>query len=212
MIPHRNSIDPPEGVITALEEVADRYRTLARDLREDLASAGGAEEALDLAERSTLEMLAYLPLSPVYSPFCTFHRPGAVDCAGCRYAARYGRCNEAGSPYDLAIESHYRLVEAVQDHRWDRISGGHTIPVEEVRRALKDQAGRVMDLASRFRERVRRARSSEEVMTVKTQFMNDLVGELPVEVVCRSCGFVDHSLFEAKNEALLGLSRHWPAG
>lgn len=212
MTPHRTSVDPPEGVITALVEVADRYRNLAGDLLADLASAGGAEEVLELAEKSTLEMLAYLPLSPVYSPFCTFHHPGAGDCAGCRYAARYGRCTEAGSPYDLAIKAHYHLVEAVQGHRWGRVSGGHPIPAEVVRTALEDQADWVVDLASSFRERVRRARSSEEVMTIKTEFMADLVGKLPVEEVCRRCGFEDRNLLEAKNQALLGLSRHWPAG
>jgi hypothetical protein len=212
MNPHRKSADPPEGVISALEDVADRYRNLAGDLRADLAAAGSPEEAMELAGRSTLEMLAYLPLSPVYSPFCTFHHPGAVDCTGCRYAARYGRCTEAGSPYDLAVDAHYRLVKAVQGHRCGRVSGAHPIPVEMVRKALEYQADRVIDLASRFRKRVRRARSSEEVMTVKTQFMIDLVGGLPVEEVCRSYGFVDQSLFEAKDEALLRLSRHWPAG
>ncbi|MDF0591566.1 hypothetical protein [Candidatus Methanocrinis natronophilus] len=212
MIPHRRSADPPQGVIAALEEVADRYRNLAGDLREDLAAAGGAEEALELAERSSLEMLEYLPLSPVYSPFCTFHHPGAVDCTGCRYAAKYGRCTEAGSPYDLAIEAHYRLVEAVRAHRWGRGPGRHPITPEEVRRALEDQVDRVEDLASRFQKRVRKARSSEEVMTIKTEFMADLVGELPVEVVCRRCGFSDSHLFEARDEALLRLSRHWPAG
>lgn len=211
MNPHRRSADPPEGVISALEDVADRYRNLAGDLRADLAAAGGPEEAMELAGRSTLEMLAYLPLSPVYSPFCTFHHPGALDCTGCRYAARYGRCTEAGSPYDLAIDAHYRLVEAVESHRWGRVSGAHPIPVEMVRKALEDQADRVIDLAIRFRKRVRRARSSEEVMAVKTKFMADLVGELPVEAVFRRCGLIDQSLFEAKDEALLRLSRHWPA-
>jgi len=211
LFPDENSTDPPERVKTALVEVAGRYSDLARDLRADLAAAGGTEEVLELAERSTLEMLARLPLSPVYCPFCTFHRPGAEDCQGCGYAARYGRCTEAGSPYDQALEAHYDLVRAVEELRHNRAVARAPIPMEEVRVALGDRADRVIDLAARFRRRVRRARTSEEVMTLKTEFMADLVGNLPIEEVCSLCGFEDRDLFEAKNGALLGLSRHWAA-
>jgi hypothetical protein len=211
MIPDRNSTDPPESVRSALEEVAGRYSDLARDLQADLEAAEGRGEVLELAERSTVEMLAYLPLSPVYCPFCTLHRPGAEDCEGCEYAARYGRCTEAGSVYDRALEAHYDLVRAVQDLRQGGFQARSSIPEKEVRVALGDQADRVIDLASRFGQRVREARSSEEVMTLKTEFMVDLVRNLPVEKVCSLCGFEHRDLFEAKNGALLGLSRHWAA-
>jgi hypothetical protein len=211
MIPDRNSTDPPESVRSALEEVAGRYSELARDLRTDLAGAEGREEVLELAERSTLEMLAYLPMSPVYCPFCNLHRPGTEDCQDCKYAARYGRCTEAGSVYDQALKAHYDLVRAVQDLRQGRYKAISPIPEKEVCAALEDQADRVIDLASRFGQRVRKARTSEEVMTLKTEFMADLVRNLPVEKVCSLCGFEHRDLFEAKNGALLGLSRHWAA-
>ncbi len=211
MIPDRNSTDPPESVRSALEEVAGRYSELARDLRTDLAGAEGREEVLELAERSTLEMLAYLPLSPVYCPFCNLHRPGTGDCQDCKYAARYGRCTEAGSVYDQALKAHYDLVRAVQDLRRSRFQAISPIPEKEVRAALGDQADRVIDIASRFGRSVREAQSSEEVMTLKTEFMADLVRNLPVEKVCSLCGFEHRDLFEAKNGALLGLSRHWAA-
>jgi len=211
MIPDRNSTDPPESVRSALEEVAGRYSDLARDFRADIAAAKAADDVLELAERSTLEMLAYLPLSPVYCPFCTFHRPGTEDCEGCEYAARYGRCTEAGSAYDRALKAHYDLVRAVQDLRQGRLQANFPIPTDEVRVALEDHADRLIDLAGRFGRRVRLARSSEEVMTLKTEFMADLVGNLPVEKVCRLCGLDHLDLFEAKNGALLGLSRHWAA-
>jgi hypothetical protein len=211
MIPDRSSTDPPESVRSALEEVAGRYSELAQDLRADLSAAGGAEEVLELAERSTLEMLAYLPLSPVYCPFCTLHRPGAEDCEGCKYAARYGRCTEAGTVYDQALKAHYDLVRAVEDLRRSGFQAFPLIPEKEVRVALGEEADRVIDLAGRFQQRVREARTSEEVMTLKTEFMADLVQNLPVEKVCRLCGFEHRDLFEAKNGALLGLSRHWAA-
>jgi hypothetical protein len=211
MIPDRNSTDPPESVRSALEEVAGRYSELARDLRTDLAGAEGREEVLELAERSTLEMLAYLPMSPVYCPFCNLHRPGTEDCQDCKYAARYGRCTEAGSVYDQALKAHYDLVRAVQDLRQGQFQAISPIPEKEVRAALEDQADRVIDLASRFGQRVRKTRTSEEVMTLKTEFMADLVRNLPVEKVCSLCGFEHRDLFEAKNGALLGLSRHWAA-
>lgn len=211
MIPDRNSTDPPESVRSALVEVAGRYSELARDLRTDLAVAEGREEVLELAERSTLEMLAYLPMSPVYCPFCNFHRPGTEDCQDCKYAARYGRCNEAGSVYDQALKAHYDLVRAVQDLRRSRFQAIFQIPEKEVHAALADQADRVIDLASRFGQRVRKARTSEEVMTLKTELMVDLVRNLLVEKVCSLCGFEHRDLFEAKNGALLGLSRHWAA-
>jgi hypothetical protein len=211
MIPDRSSTDPPESVRSALEEVAGRYSELAQDLRADLSAAGGAEEVLELAERSTLEMLAYLPLSPVYCPFCTLHRPGAEDCEGCKYAARYGRCTEAGTVYDQALKAHYDLVRAVEDLRRSGFQAFPLIPEKEVRVALGEGADRVIDLAGRFQQRVREARTSEEVMTLKTEFMADLVRNLPVEKVCRLCGFEHRDLFEAKNGALLGLSRHWAA-
>lgn len=207
----QSSTDSPESVRSALEEVAGRYSDLARDLQVDLAAAGGAEEVLELAERSTLEMLAYLPLSPVYCPFCNLHRPGSEDCLNCEYAARYGRCTEAGSVYDQALEAHYDLVRAVQDLRQGRFQARFPISAEEVRAVLGGQADRVIDLANRFGRRVREARSSEEVMSLKTEFMADLVRNLPVEKVCSSCGFEHRDLFEAKNEVLLGLSRHWAA-
>ena len=205
------STDPPEGVKTALEEVAHRYSELAEDLRADLAAAGGAKEVLELAERSTLEMLAILPLSPVYCPFCTIYRPGSLDCQGCRYAARYGRCTEAGTPYNRAIVAHYDLVEAVENLRPSRSRREASIPAEDAKVALRGEADRVADLAGRFGEKVRRARSSEEVMALKTEFMADLVGDLPAERVSRICGFEHRELSEAKNEALVRLRRHWPA-
>lgn len=211
MFPDENSTDHPERVKTALEEVAGRYSELARDLQADIAAAGGAEEVLELAERSTLEMLAYLPLSPVYCPFCNLHHPGSEDCLNCEYAARYGRCTEAGSVYDQALEAHYDLVKAVQDLRQGRFQARFPISVEEVRAVLGDQADQVIDLASRFGRRVREAQSSEKVMTLKTEFMADLVRNLPVERIYSLCGFEHRDLFEAKNEALLGLSRHWAA-
>jgi hypothetical protein len=211
MKPDQSSIDPPERVRSALEEVAGRYSDLARDLQADLAVVEGREEVLELAERSTLEMLERLPLSPVYCPFCNLHRPGTEDCRNCEYAARYGRCTEAGSVYDQALEAHYDLVRAVQDIRQGRLPMRSAISAEEVRAVLGDQAGQVIDLARRFGQKVRTAQSSEEVMTLKTEFMADLVRNLPVEKVCRLCGFEQRDLFEAKNEALLGLSRHWAA-
>ena len=195
----------------ALEEVAGWYSDLAKDLRADLAAAGGEEEVLRLAERSSLEMLARLPLSPVYCPFCNLHRPGAEDCQGCGYAARYGRCTEAGTPYNRAIVAHYDLVEAVEKLLPGGLQARSPIPEGEVRAALTDGADRLCDLASRFGRRVQKARSSEEVMALKTEFMVDLVGSLPAERVCRICGFEGRDLFEAKNEALLRLRRHWPA-
>ncbi len=211
MVPNRSSADPPESVRSALEEVAGRYSELAQDLRADLAAAGGAEEVLELAERSTLQMLAYLPLSPVYCPFCTLHRPGAEDCEGCKYAAKYGRCTEAGSVYDQALKAHYDLVKAVEDLRQGGFQALPPIREKEVRVALGEGADRVIDLAGRFRQRVREAQTSDEVMTLKTEFMADLVEDLPVEKVCRLCGFENRDLFEAKNGALQGLSRHWAA-
>ena len=211
MFPNENSTDPPERVKTALEEVAGRYSDLAEDLREDLDAVEGSEEVLKLAERSTLEMLARLPLSPVYCPFCTIYHPGSEDCQGCRYAARYGRCTETGTLYNQAITAHYDLVEAVEKLLPGGFHAGSSIPEKEVRAALVDEADRVSDLASRFGQRVRKARSSEEVMTLKTEFMADLVGSLPAEKVCRICGFEGQELFEAKNEAISRLRRHWPA-
>ncbi|GEM_PF-679412 len=211
MKPDQNFQATPKSVRSALEEVADRYSDLARDLRADLAAAGGAEEVLELAERSTLEMLAYLPMSPVYCPFCNLHRPGSEDCRDCEYAAKYGRCTEAGSLYDQALEAHYDLVRAVQDLRQGQFQARSPIPAEEVRVALEDHADRLIDLASRFQRRVREARSPEEVMTLKTEFMVDLVRNLPVEKVCSLYGLEHRDLFEAKNEALQGLSRHWAA-
>lgn len=211
MIPDRNFQAPPESVRSALEEVADRYTVLARDLQADIATAGGAEEVLELAEMSTLEMLAYLPMSPVYCPFCAFHRPGSEDCRDCKYAAKYGRCTEAGSLYDQALEAHYDLVRAVKDLRQGQFLARSSIPTDEIQVALGDQGDRVIDLADRFQRGVREARSSEEVMTLKTEFMADLVRNLPLEKVCSVCGFEHRDLFEAKNEALLGLSRHWAA-
>ncbi len=215
MIPDENFADPPERVKTALEEVADRYSELAKDLQADLAAAGGAEEVLELAERSTLEMLANLPLSPVYCPFCTFYQPGSEDCQGCGYAARYGRCTEAGTPYNRAIVAHYDLVEAVENLRPGqpgRSRARSSTPTEEaIKVALGGEADRVIDLAGRFQRRIRGARSSEEVMTLKTEFMADLVGDLPAERVCKICGFDHRDLSEAKKEALLRLRRHWPA-
>jgi hypothetical protein len=211
LFPYENSTDPPERVKTALVEVAGRYSDLAKDLRADLAAVEGSEEVLKLAERSTLEMLACLPLSPVYCPFCTFYRPGAEDCEGCEYAARYGRCTEAGTPYNRAIVAHYDLVEAVEKILPGGFQARSSIPEGEVRAALVDGADRLCDLASRFGRRVRKARSSEEVMTLKTEFMVDLVGSLPAERVCRICGFEGRDLFEAKNEALLRLRGHWLA-
>ncbi|MGC9515969.1 hypothetical protein, partial [Methanocrinis sp.] len=177
----------------------------------DLAAAEAVEEVLELAERSTLEMLAYLPLSPVYCPFCNLHRPGSEDCEGCGYAARYGRCTETETPYNQAIIAHYGLVEAVEKLLPGRSQAGFSIPAEEVRAALGDDADRVVDLAGRFGRRIRKAQTSEEVMSLKTEFMADLVGSLPAERVCRICGLEGRELFEAKNEALLGLRRHWPA-
>jgi hypothetical protein len=211
MIPKDNWTDPPERVRAALEEVADGYSDLASDLRADLAGAEGTEAVLELAERSALEMLERLPLSPVYCPFCTIHRPGAVDCQGCGYAARYGRCTEAGTPYNRAIMAHYDLVEAVEDLRGGRQISAPSIPKEELRAALGDQADRVKDLAGRFQRRVRRARSSEELMALKTEFMADLVGSLPIDRVSGLCGFDDRPLLEAKRGALQGLRRPWPA-
>ena len=211
MIPDENLADSPEIVKTALEEVADRYSELAKDLRADLAAAGGAEEVLELAERSTLEMLANLPLSPVYCPFCTFYHPGSEDCQGCGYAARYGRCTEAGTPYNQAIVAHYDLVVAVENLRPGRSPAKSSIRKDDVKAALGGEADRVIDLAGRFQKRIRGARSSEEVMTLKTEFMADLVGDLPAERVCKICGFDYRELSEAKNEALLRLRRHWPA-
>ncbi|HII05740.1 MAG TPA: hypothetical protein HA349_00045 [Methanotrichaceae archaeon] len=211
MIPDRNFQAPPESVRSALEEVADRYTVLAQDLQADIAAAGGAEEVLELAEMSTLEMLAYLPMSPVYCPFCALHRPGSEDCRDCEYAAKYGRCTEAGSLYDQALEAHYDLVRAVKDLRQGQFLARSSIPAEEIRVALGDQADQVIDLADRFQRGVREARSSEEVMTLKTEFMADLVRNLPLEKVCSLCGFEPRDLFEAKNEALRGLSRHWAA-
>lgn len=211
MFPDENSTDPPERVKAALEEVAGRYSDLARDLRADLAAVEGSEEVLKLAERSSLEMLARLPLSPVYCPFCTFHRPGAEDCQGCGYADRYGRCTETGTPYNRAIVAHYDLVEAVEKLLPGGFQARSSIPEDEVRAALTDGADRLYDLASRFGRRVLKARSSEEVMTLKTEFMIDLVGSLPAERVCSICGFEGRDLFEAKNEALLRLRRHWAA-
>ena len=211
MIPDENSTDPPERVKAALEEVADGYSGLASDLRADLEDAEGGEAVLELAERSALEMLERLPLSPVYCPFGTLYRPGAVDCQGCGYAARYGRCTDAGTPYDLAIRAHYRLVETVEGLQRLRLRSGSSFPNDEVRAALGDQAERVADLAGRFQRRVRRARSSEELMALKTEFMADLVGSLPIDRVSGLCGFDDRPLLEAKREALQGLRRHWPA-
>ncbi|HOO53913.1 MAG TPA: hypothetical protein PLM24_00900 [Methanothrix sp.] len=211
MIADQNSTDPPESVKTALEEVADRYSNLARDLQADLDAAEAGEEVLELAERSTLEMLAYLPLSPVYCPFCNLHRPGSEDCLNCKYAARYGRCTEAGSVYDQALEAHYDLVRVVQDLRQGRFQARFPISAEEVRAVLGGQADRVIDLANRFGRSVREARSSEEVMTLKTEFMADLIRNLPAERIYSLCGFEHRDLFEAKKEALLGLSRHWAA-
>lgn len=212
MIPEVNWTDPPERVKAALEEVADGYSDLASDLRADLADAEDGEAVLELAERSALEMLERLPLSPVYCPFCTIHRLGAVDCQGCGYAARYGRCTEAGTPYDLAIRAHYRLVEAVEDLRRVRQPrSGSSIPKDKVRAALADQAERVVDLAGRFQRRVKNARSAEELMALKTEFMADLVGSLPIDRLSGLCGFDDRPILEAKREALQGLMRHWPA-
>ncbi len=211
MIPDQNSINPPESVRSALKEVAGRYADLALDLKADLVAVGGAEEVLELAKRSTLEMLTYLPMSPIYCPFCALHRPGSEDCQDCEYAARYGRCTEAGSLYDQALETHYDLVGAVQDLRQGLSRARSSIRADELRVALRDQADRLIDLAARFGEGVRKARSSEEVMTLKTEFMADLIGNLPLEKVCCLCGFEHSNLFEAKNEALLGLSRHWAA-
>ncbi len=211
MTPDQNSQVPPESIKTALMEVADRYTDLARDLQTDLAAVEAGEEVLELAERSTLEMLAYLPLSPVYCPFCNLYRPGSEDCEGCGYAARYGRCTETETPYHQAIIAHYALVEAVEELLPGRSQARYSIPADEVRAALGDEADRVVDIAGRFGRRVRKARTSEEVMTLKTEFMADLVGGLPAEKVCRICGIEGRELFEAKNEALLGLRRHWPA-
>jgi len=208
---NENSTDPPERVKTALEEVAGRYSDLAKDLRADLASAGGAEEVLELAGRSSLEMLAYLPLSPVYCPFCTIYRPGSEDCQGCGYAARHGRCTETGTPYNQAIMAHYGLVEAVEKLLPCRFQARSSVPEGAVRAALWDDADRITDLASRFSRRIKGARSSEEVMALKTEFMADLVGGLPAEKVCRICGFEYRDFSEAKNEALFRLRRHWPA-
>lgn len=211
MFPNENSTDPPERIKTALEEVAGRYSDLAEDLREDLAAVEGSEEVLKLAERSTLEMLARLPLSPVYCPFCTIYHPGSEDCKGCGYAVKYGRCTETGTPYHQAIMAHYDLVEAVEKLLAEGVQAGSSIPEKEVRAALVDGAYRVSDLASRFGRRVRKAQSSEEVMTLKTEFMADLVGSLPAEKVCKICGFEGRDLFVAKNEAISRLRRHWPA-
>lgn len=213
MKPDKYSQSPPKSAVEALDSAADLYADLAGDLQEDLAEATEMEDLLELAERSSLETLAKLPLSPYYCPFCSIHNPGRESCKGCEYASERGICSEAGSIYDQILDAHYALVGAVQEFREESLQKTPLPPekVEAAKDALQDHALWLMDLAERFKRQVRGAGSSEEIMSLKKAFMIDLVRGLPLMSICNRCGVENQSLIEAEVKALFGLSRYWAA-
>lgn len=200
----------PDSVKDALMDTADSYTELAEDLQTDLKSPNTMEEVLKLAERTSLEVLALLPLSPVYCPFCSIY----TDCGGCencKYAADYGICSETGSLYHQVLEAHYGLVGAIESFPGQSKKIVPSKGTEVAKDVLSIGASNLAKIAKNFRSEIQKASSPEDIMTVKKDFMIELVSDLPLEKVCSHCDLEHLNIIRAKEEALLGLDRHWAA-
>ena len=224
----RDQYRKPESAKDALINTANLYAELAENLQIDLKSANAMEEVLNLAERATLDVLALLPLSPVYCPFCSIYT-GRDGCRDCKYAASYGICSEAGSIYDQVLEAHYGLVGAIESFpdQAKKITLPKAITpseniskpkaatppnaIEDAKDVLFISASNLAKMAEIFRSKIQKASLPEDIMTIKKAFMAELVGDLPLEKVCSHCGLEHFDITKAKEEALLGLDRYWAA-
>jgi len=207
-----NLSDPPNRIIEALEDVASRYAELAKNLQADLNEVQSKKDIIELAESFTVEMLAYLPLSQFYCPFCSLHNPECQSCQDCHYGAKYGICTQKDSLYSQVVDAHYHLVDAVQNIDLEKFSSKEYSPtfLEELKTDIFKHADQLIDRSSKFQHQVATIESPERMMTLKREFMIDLVrGLLPLDRACNHCGVEFHELFEAKEKALEGLSLYW---